>query len=240
MRHYMQMYRNSNARLCMAWYSVNDKMAYLQMNVPRQIYRQPLLLSIECDDMDDYQSMKRLELLVIDNGYHPVNTKPKIVNVLLSQHVQSRSHVSHINITAANNEDVDKFANQVEYAYDEDTQQMDWQLYYTMRDGFIQQNEFKMRRGELSVDDFAKQFLVKPCIADKRIMSVIEATAESYLNRYDLPVPDWCFENKCSEENPIFVWRAFTPYELEMVIDNTPVEFRKRNIFCGHNMLKYR
>ena len=240
MRHYMQMYRNSDDKLCMAWYSVNDKTAYLQMNVSRQRYRQPLLLSIERDDMNDYQAMKHLELLAIDNGYHPVDAKPKIINVLLSQQDQSRLHVSHINVTAANNEHADKFAKQVEYAYDGDTQQMDWQLYYTMRDGFIQQNEFRMHRRELSVEDFAKQFLIKPNIPDKRIMAVIEATAESYLNRYDLPVPDWCFENSCSEENPIFVRCAFSPYELEMLIDNTPVEFRKRNVFCEHNNLEYR
>lgn len=53
-------------------------------------------------------------------------------------------------------------------------------------------------------------------------------------------LPSWCFDDKCDEYDPLFTHPVFSPYDLELFIDNTPAEFRKRNVFCENNHLEYR
>lgn len=135
--------------------------------------------------------------------------------------------------------DVPEFANIYEFSYDADDN-FNWLRYYQLRDAFIENNESDIRHKYISVDDFVDKFTRKPNVQDKRFLALAEATAESYLKRYTTQLPSWCFDDKCDEYDPLFTHPVFSPYDLELFIDNTPAEFRKRNVFCENNHLEYR
>lgn len=81
MRHFIQTYKGRE-RTCMAWLSVDTDVSYIQLTENRTYNTETFKIQNNHCSVDEI--LNALTREAINHGYTPIDTKPRIVNVLLS------------------------------------------------------------------------------------------------------------------------------------------------------------
>jgi hypothetical protein len=75
-----------------------------------------------------------------------------------------------------------------------------------------------------------------PKITDKKQAAYIAATIEELCFRNKLPIPDWVFDQKYYLKKPYFVG-GLESIKAFLIVES-PLSFRRRNIFVSENVLE--
>ncbi len=75
-----------------------------------------------------------------------------------------------------------------------------------------------------------------PKITNKKYAAYISATVEELCYRSNLNIPDWVFKKKYCLKEPFFVG-GFESLKAFLIVES-PLPFRRRNIFVSENVLK--
>lgn len=75
----------------------------------------------------------------------------------------------------------------------------------------------------------------QPGILSNREYSILAATAHQLANKYELPVPDWVFQEKFIQPFPCYPRDTKNERYQKILRETTPEEFANRNLFYGEN-----
>ena len=72
----------------------------------------------------------------------------------------------------------------------------------------------------------------------KEILCTLAAAAHKLANDYGLLIPDWVHDEKYIMPQPVFAFNTQNKEYQQFLLNDTPQEYAKRNLYTGSNVLK--